>query len=152
MSFIIEAIERQLSPISFWKQIYRNSTNLIIALSISQTQVKNSIGMESLTVLRMHLAISGIRSKQSSPQQYPFNGRSSLILFVMGFGIISYAKQLHESATFEEHAYVAYHMITSCFCFTTFLSISCKTPELMKLLDDLDELVRNSKLNREKRT
>lgn len=105
----------------------------------------NLIKMESSRVLRNHLAICGICSKQLSTQKYPFNARSSTILIVIGFGIISYVKQLHKSATFEEHAYMAYHMVTSCFCFTVFLSIVYKSPKLFQLIEDFDNLVKNSK-------
>lgn len=102
--------------------------------------------MESLVLLRKHLAMSGIGLHGSS-QQYPFNTRNSSVLIVIGFGVTLYAKQLYQSATFEEHAYVVYQIVTSCFCFTSFLSIINETPKLFKIMDDFDCIVNNSKWN-----
>lgn len=89
--------------------------------------------------------MSGILLIQASPQRYPFNARISSILIVIGFGMISYVKQLYEAATFGEHAYMAYHLVTSCFCFIVFLSIVYKSPKLFHLIDDLDSMVKESK-------
>lgn len=108
--------------------------------------LRKIIKMESFTLFRTHLAMSGIRFQQTS-QSRRFNARNLSILIVPSFGIISYVKQFHETTTFEDRADVMFNLISTCFFTAIFLSIVCKTPELFRLIDDLDNIVNERTLN-----
>lgn len=100
--------------------------------------------MESLTFLRKHLAINGIRTQQPS-QKHPFNDRNSAILIVIGFGIILFVKQVYETNTFEQYANIVYAMVSAWFFLAIFLSVIYKIPKLFQLIDDFNNVVENSK-------
>lgn len=98
------------------------------------------IKMNSFKLLRAHLAMSGIRFEQAS-QSRRFNARNLPVLIVPTFGIMSYVKRFHDSTTFEDCADVAFNLTSCCFFTVTFLSIVCQTPELFRLIDDLENIV-----------
>lgn len=100
--------------------------------------------MESFTFLRKHLAMSGIRLKQSS-QNRSFNIKNSSVLILFSFGIILYPKQFSKINTFEDRVDIIFNMVTLCWCTAIYLSIVYKTPDLFRLIDDLDEIVNKSK-------
>lgn len=96
--------------------------------------------MESLKLFRKHLVMCGIH-----PQNYPFNAKNLSVLIVIGVVVMSYVKQLNETETFEQYAYIVYSMVSAFFFSGFFLSIIFKTSELFRLIDDIDEIVNDSK-------
>lgn len=103
-----------------------------------------SFKMESITLLRKHLAMCGVCIQQSS-QKHPFNARNAAVSIVISIGVILYVKQLYETNTFEEYADIIYSMVSACFFIAIFLSIVHKAPKLFQLIDDFNNIVGDSK-------
>ena len=100
--------------------------------------------MESLTLLRKHLEMSGI-SPPKPPQKHSFNAKNLFVLIVIVFSIILYTKQLYTTDILEEQAEIIYDIDSSYFWIAVFLSMISKTSALFKLIDDLDEIINESK-------
>ena len=100
--------------------------------------------MESLTLLRKHLVMSGICLPQY-PQKHSFNAKNLLIFILIGINITLQTKQLYITNTFEEQADIIYVIISSCFCAAVFLSMISQTSALFKLIDNLEEVIKKSK-------
>lgn len=100
--------------------------------------------MESFKFLRKHLAMGGIRLKQSS-QSRSFNIKNASVLILSSVGIISYAKQFSKTNNFEDRVDIMFDMVSPCSFAANYLSIVYKTPELFRLIDDLDKIVNSSK-------
>lgn len=96
--------------------------------------------MESLKLFRKHLVMCGIR-----PQKCRYNAKNSSVLIVIGIVVLSYVKQLNETQTFEQYAYIVYSTVSAFFFSGFYLSVIYKTTELFKLTDDIDKIVYNSK-------
>lgn len=99
--------------------------------------------MESFALLRKHLAMYGI-CLQQSPQKHPFNAKNTSVLIVISLGIMSYANQLHKINNFAENADVVYDIVSCFFCHAIFTTIVSKTPKLFRLIDDFEDVVKNS--------
>lgn len=112
-------------------------------LTHKKLQTVDLIEMESFSFLQKHLAISGITSLPS----VSFNIKSALISILESFFIILHANQFSKTNTFEDNNDVLLGTITACTFTVIFFNIIYKTPELFKLIDDLDYIVNNSKWN-----
>lgn len=110
-------------------------------LTHKKLQTVDLIEMESFSFLQKHLAISGITSLPS----VSFNIKSGLISILESFFIILHANQFSKTNTFEDNNDVLLGTITACTFTVIFFNIIYKTPELFKLIDDLDNIVNDSK-------
>lgn len=97
--------------------------------------------MESFTLFRQHLIMSGINVQQL----HPFNRRNFTVLFVLGINSIFLTKQLDKSESFDEYADTFYRV---CFTYSTstiFLTIVIKSTQLFKFIDSLEKTIDRSK-------
>lgn len=105
--------------------------------------------MESFTLLRKHLAITGIIS-QTQHQKWPFNGKNSIVVILAGTNAILYAKILNKTSTFQEYTDLIYNIVSACNFTIIFLSIVGKTSDLFEFINKLDDTVKDSKLKIDK--
>lgn len=107
--------------------------------------------MDSFTLFRQHLAISGIREQQSLPQNLPslnvkgFNLTNSTFIILSGCYVISLTKQLDEASTFEEYMSIIYIVLSSITLIICYINIVWTNPKLFALADNFEKIISNSK-------
>lgn len=103
--------------------------------------------MESFTLLRKHLEITGIVS-QMPDQELPFNTKNVIVIILAGSNAILYTKLLNKTSTFQEYTDLIYNTVSACNFTIIFLSIVWKTSDLFTFINKLENIVEESELNR----
>lgn len=102
--------------------------------------------MESFTLLRKHLAMSGILNIfEKSPQNRlrAFNTKNTMIFVLAGCNAILYAELLYEPNTFEEYTDLIYNGSSATVFTMIFITIIWKTSKLYSFIGKLENTVKN---------
>lgn len=101
--------------------------------------------MESFTLFRAHLAMSGIDLQQTSQNSHSFNLKNLTVLTSVSAYLLSIVKLLDDIKTFEEYAAIVYRVIFSQLFLIFYIHIVWKTPELFGFLNCLEQIIEKSK-------
>lgn len=141
---VVDLLDRIVSTVSI--QIKQCAEQLA-----SNELISNRENMDSFTLFRQHLAISGIREQQSLPQNLPslnvkgFNLTNSTFIILSGCYVISLTKQLDEASTFEEYMSIIYIVLSSITLIICYINIVWTNPKLFALADNFEKIISNSK-------
>lgn len=101
--------------------------------------------MESFTLFRTHLAMSGITKQQSRQKWRQFNLKNSIIIIFSSLYVASLTKLLDEVSTFEEYMSIIYMVLSSAILIVCYISIVLKTPALFGLIHSFEHIITKSK-------
>lgn len=100
--------------------------------------------MESFTLFRKHLAMSGIVQQQSSQKSHSFNVKNSIVLILATIDGILLYNQLHVTNTFEDYTDTVYKVIFMCTIVTMYFITIWRSSKLFRFIDCLENGVNNS--------
>lgn len=105
--------------------------------------------MESFTLFRKLLAISGIIEQKTPSHLHRYNStrfnlKNSTIIIFGNLYVISLTKLLDEVSTFEEYMSIIYLVLSSFVLIVSYTIIVFKTPELFGLVKSFEDIIAKS--------
>lgn len=101
--------------------------------------------MESLTLLRKHLAMSGINIHHSPENPCRFNLKNSTVIILVHCYMASFVKLIEEIKTFEEYLDAVYKLTFGIIFAISYIIIVWKTSDLLRFIDSLEDTIAKSK-------
>lgn len=100
--------------------------------------------MDIFPVFREHLAMCGIIVEKLPLNSHSINLYSAKVIVLACFYGISIVKLVDEANTFEEYTDILNRMILVNLFTISYIDIVCKTSELIKLVDNLENSIKRS--------
>lgn len=100
--------------------------------------------MEIFALLRKHLAICGIELTQKPSPSHPFNVKNLIVVILLYVFVILSIASLNEANTYEDYTDILYLSVSIGVCGIVYVIIVWKSPELLRFLDSLAEIVNES--------
>lgn len=96
-----------------------------------------------LQSIQRNFAILGIDSYQSN-QNYSFNKRNVMVLFIYGLSLISGCVSVAHANTFKEYINAFHIAVTIAFGGLTFVIVICQMKILFRFIDSVEEEIEKS--------
>lgn len=106
---------------------------------------QEKITMDVFSILRKHLAMCGIVVRKAPLNAHSFTLYNSAIIVLANLYGISIVKLVDEASTFDEYTDILNRTILVELFTISYIDIVCKTPELLRFVDCLEDSIRTSK-------